>query len=689
MANEDKTVTPKLSDSEDDLHNWGMALVEDGTGRRRAWEGVWWENIATYVGDLWVEFDVVNNRLTEPVPRPAHKARLPVNLAQPVVRTEIAKLTKNRPILDPQPEGDERKQRNAAEIADKILNNFVETEFHMPRKRRRMLNWACICGLGGLYVDWDDNAQSAIEVFMDPRGNPIMTEEKRTAYKKYYKRRDEQMKTMRIPQGEMVQTVLSPFQLIWDFSKLEFEDAWWCIVSDIYDCDQVERRWGMRPDPESDAKPGVIERRLLGRMDLTNTLEFETPTGQDLCTIHRLYVKPGHPYFPDGAHLVFTNDEMVKKENHPMRHGELPVSLMGHVPLPTSQFSMSVLQQVRPIVVEISKTESQLIDNRNLMSNPPWREARQTKVQTEIQNKPGLRIKYTHVPNVPPPEPVQMPEMPAYVQGLVEVLKEHVLEISGQGETSQGRVPPGARSGVAIAYLQEEDDTRLGPTVSEFEECLEFWGYLTLETIAEKYEIPRTIRVSNSKAMAPDVFDFVGAMIDGTTQVKCQAGSGLPRSKAAKQQFILDLWDRQLEQDPRKVREMLELSAGEPDEWTIDLDQADRENRKLQRGEPVFAEEWHNHPAHLYQHHNFMKGADFDALPEDGKQLWREHCDEHDAFQKQQDVELSGMQQGPGQGSASAENGQMSAANPQNGQPVPGGPPPQFSPESLLNQQPQ
>jgi hypothetical protein len=665
--------------TKEELHRWGTTLVDDGEMRRRHWEGIWWENIATYCGDFWVQWDIHRRTLTEPVKKPKHRARIPINLAQPVVRTELAKLVKNKPIADVQASDDSTKAMNAAKVGDKMLNIYAEREFHLAKVRRRALHWVLMTGFGGIFVDWDESAETPIEVY-SVNDEPIFDERVIRGYQQQKKKNPEResLNKMFIPQGELVIKSLSPFQLIWDFSQNYVEDASWLIVTDVYDVNEVERRWDEEVDAEGDVEPGVIEKRLIAKMDLTSRLSFKEPDGQELCKIHRLFVKPGHPYFPNGLHMVFNKDKIIHREPYPFRHGELPVSTMGHIPLPISQFPMSVLQQVRPPVIELSKTESQLLDNRNLMANPPWMIPDQARIEGEIQNKPGARIRYRHTPNVPPPAPAEMPEIPQYVKDLVPMLKEHILEISGQGETSQGRVPPGARSGVAIAYLQEEDDTRLGPTVSEFEEMWERAGYMLLETISEKYDIPRTVTIYK-KHGEPEVFDFVGTMIEGNTNVVVQAGSALPRSKAAKQQFILDLWDRRLEQDPRKVREMLELSQGEPDEWDIDLDEAERENRSLMRGQQVEVKEWQNHPAHHFQHRRFMKSADFSELPEDVQRVMEDHDAEHTAFEQQQQRELQWAQGGGEMGGPEmgSENGAQPAGEGQN---VPEGPPPEFSP---------
>lgn len=684
---------PTQGTKQADLHEWAYSLLNEGRGRRRHWEGIWWEDIAFYMGDFWVEWDIHKRRLVEPVRRPEHRVRMATNLAQPAVRTELAKLTKNRPVMDVLARSAGEEDMNAAKVGEKMLNNYVERQFKMARVRRRMLQWVLMCGSGGILVDWDENALGEIEVFHNAEGEPIFDPRLIEEYKQKYEQEDGKPEYKKIKMGEMVIREVSPFELIYDFSTNYFDESNWCIYSHVYDVEEVYRRWGVRIQADQEAIPGVIENRLISRYDLTGKLKEKPVTQQRLAFVHQMWIKPGHPKFPDGLCLVFTKDVVIDEKAYDYGHGELPIHYMGHIPLPVSQFPMSVLQQLKGPVLELSKTKSQLLENRNLMANPPWLIPKQLQITKEIQNRPGLRIEYNYMPNVPEPKPVEMPDMPKYVTDLIEQLKEDIREISGQGETSQGKVPPGARSGVAIAYLQEEDDTRLGPTVQEFEETMEGAAYHILRMMAEKYDTPRTVNIYKNHG-EPEVFDFVGTMLAGAMGVVCQAGSALPRSKAAKQQFILDLWDRKIEQDPRKVRQYLELSEGEPDEWEVDLDQAERENHELREGEDPGVQEWYNHPAHHYIHRNYMKSPDFRKLPEDIQQLYIKHDEEHTQFEQQQSQERAAVEAaGAGGGQGGQQGGQGQPPPPgENGQQRPEGPPQQFtgaSPRTLMEGGPQ
>lgn len=660
------------------LHHWARDLLEDGHEVRQGWEGQWWENLATYMGDLWSEWNPRDKKLLNVIKKkPKHRVRLPINLAQPAVRTELAKLVKNRPIVDVQAASNDKRDLDAAEVGDKVLGNFVEREYHMGRVRRRMLNHVLVFGCGGIFVDHDPSAGEVLSMLSDDQGNPVIDESQQEMWIQYWKQQHRSPKQLNYPEGDLRQVALTPFQLVYDMSVLDFDKAAWCIVSEVFDVCEVERRWNKEVEAEKNVYPGTIESRLLERYDKVGNLKAKSPSAQKLCQVHRLFVRPGHIYFPDGIHLVFTKDKILLNEKYPYSHGKLPVAWMGHIDMPTSQQSMSVLQQIRGPVLEISRTESQMVENRNMMANPPWLVADQHGLEEgSIQNRPGLRIKYRHVPNVPEPHPVQMPDMPGYVKDIPPMLKEHILEISGQGETSQGQVPAGARSGVAIAYLQESDDTRLGPTVTAFEETIEYWAEITLRTIAEKFDMPRKMVIGGARGDEPEILNWTGMMLASFSGVKVQAGSALPRSKAAKQQFILDLWDRQIEQDPRKVREALELGEGEPDDMELDMEQADRENDKLLKGgdHGVEVKTWHNHAAHLFKHHQHMKSTDFEAADEDIQTEYEEHCADHEReLQNQQKAQMQ-LQGGEDPNAAAGPPGANGGGPPQAAAAPSGGP---------------
>jgi hypothetical protein len=667
------------------LHDYVWGLVEDGRDMRKGHEAMWWENIAVYAGDLWVEFNPHTQRLYE-LPKPDHRVRLPINLVQPAVRTEYAKMLKNKPMIDCVARSGDIKDMHAADVGDKALNEYVEKRFNIPSIRRTAAWWTLATGMGGMFIDYDDSAHQPIEVPAGPNGQPVFDPASIKSIQRHYREKQHRRpKMMTARYGDLRFCALSPWQMIWDFSKTHPHEGAWGIVSEVYDILEVERRWDFIVEPRGNAKPSVMEYRMLNSIDFTNKLDFNNNANDNLVEIHRAYFKPGHVYFPEGLEVTFTEDEIIDVKYYPYAHGELPWAVTGHVPFPVSRYPLSIISQIKDPVLEISKTESQMIENRNMMANPPWIEFDMNGLKDDaITNKPGLRIKVQWRPSVPEPHPVQMPEIPVYVQNLPSMLKEHVLEIAGQGETSQGRVPAGARSGVAIAYLQEEDDTKLGPTIQEFEEMIERWGWLTLQTMAEKYEIPRTIALYRRHS-EPEVLDFYGSMLQGVAAVECQAGSALPRSKAAKQQFMFDLWDRGVVQDPRKLMEMLELTESQPADWEVAEHQAERENVRLEMGQQCNVEEWYDDDIHIAVHTRQMNSADWEDYSEQVKKAFRDHYQLHVKSRQDKQMQQAAMNMLPGMAQpGAAPNASANGMN----QPVPEGGPTGSTPAPLTQAEP-
>jgi hypothetical protein len=342
----------------------------------------------------------------------------------------------------------------------------------------------------------------------------------------------------------------------------------------------------------------------------------------------------------------------------------LPFAFYKHIPAPTSIWPDCVVNHIRELNLEIDKTISQLIESKDFMSNPMWRIASQHRIKGEIKNVAGSVLKYVHSPNVPPPEPIPGLQMPSQIENLVELMRNQILEISGQSDISRGSVPTGVRSGTAVAYLQEEDDTKIAPTVDNLEQAIALEGSLILSRVSQYYHTKRIMRFYRADGEF-DVVKFKGADLKNNTDVVSQAGSAMPKSKAAREQYVLQLVQLGVYTDPKKIEDMLELGVGEPNLEDLQIAMANRENNFMLEGMmmatydvrgdlapnknapvavPVF--KWHNHKVHLERHYSFMSGEEFDRLrvthPEITR-LFDEHTGEHEkelALQTQQQMQM-------------------------------------------------
>src|SRR5262245_45968741 len=137
---------------------------------RRGHETQWWNNIALLAGDHYAQWNWAKQQFQEQKqPEGEHQVRLVLNHALTVGRTELAKLTKNRPIMDTMPASDDSADIAAAKVGRSVLD-WAWWFYKLQSQRKSVLWWQIATGLGAWYVGYDpDNSSSGeIKYTIDP-----------------------------------------------------------------------------------------------------------------------------------------------------------------------------------------------------------------------------------------------------------------------------------------------------------------------------------------------------------------------------------------------------------------------------------------------------------------------------------------------------------------------------------------
>lgn len=642
---------------------------------RRGFEQRWWNNIALVAGDhsaswnptlaRYEDRDVTFENLE------GKKPMLVINHALTVARTELSKLTKGDPIMEIIANSDESTDISAAKVGRSALD-FAEWKFRLKKRRKEALWWMIQTGIGAVYVGWDylDEKAGAFDFYLDPNtGEPVFDKRvERKLLDDADKGLIDKPTKQSYPLGELEYKVYSPFQLLPDEFATDFEMIKDLITTEVADVDVLKGCYGrdardLRPD--NNLQLGMMEQRMLSRAgvpgggSVTNQMEGGVLT-------NTFWLEPGvyrgNKFLKDGIYVRWANGQKILDISNafPFKDNRIPFVFFQHIPSSGTIWPDCVINHIRGPNLEIDKTVSQLIENKDYMANPMWLIATQHKIKGQVRNVAGGIVRYRHVPNVPTPAPVPGLQMPQQVENLLVGLRQQIMDISGQSEVSRGSVPSGVRSGVAVAYLQEEDDTKIAPTVGNMEEAIAVMGSLTLERFAQFYGFSRIIRFYRRDGVF-DVLKFKGADLKNNTDVITQAGSGMPRSKSAKQQYTLELISLGVLKDPHKIEQMLELGSGEPDDTDKAVAQANRENNLMMHGQSMgtFAldvnldeegfrkqanvaipvKKWHNHAVHIARHTSIMMDEEFDRLavthPEVVR-LFDEHLAMHYQMQEQE-----------------------------------------------------
>jgi hypothetical protein len=181
----------------------------------------------------------------------------------------------------------------------------------------------------------------------------------------------------------------------------------------------------------------------------------------------------------------------------------------------------------------------------------------------------------------------------------------------------------------AIAYLQEENDTRLYNTIASIEAAVANAGKQSLHLVQQYWDTERIVSTV-SKTNLQGAIKFKGADLKNNTDYRVVADSMAPRSRAAKQASILEMIKMGMVA-PELGLKHLNMSETNTmyDEMQLDSNQAGRENLIMSDGKEVIPNEWDNHQVHVTEHTNYMKSQEFELLDDQKKSNFINHYTAH------------------------------------------------------------
>lgn len=563
---------------------------------RSSVERQWQINMAFYYGRQnvsWIPTATSATGYALQVPKaPPWRVRLIVNKIRPIIRTEVAKMVAQKPRFTVVPASTEDQDTIAARVSEQVFDSVYETQ-KVKRVLRRMAWWASVTGTGYIKCYWDSE-------------KPDNDSKQR---------------------GNFCIEPVTPFHVfVPDLREEELENQPFLIHASTKSMDYVHRTYGKKIngrtiEPNAKAADDILEDSFLNLVGAQHR-----KSDQVLCL--EVWIKPGgHKKFPKGGLVTLLGDEIVQViDEFPYEHGEYPFAKTDHIPS-GKFYGSSIVEDLIPLQREYNRTRSQIIEAKNRMAKPQLIAPKGSVDPNKITTEPGQVILYT--PGFNPPQPLQMQALPAYVSEELARAQQDMDDIAGQHEISRGKNPSQVTAATALSFLQEQDDTKLSSTIESIEQAVEKVGRLVLGYVKQFWDTPRLVKVVGSDSQF-EAKKYKGEDLGGNLDVRVEAGSALPQSKAAKQAFLMDLMKLGLI-PPEKGLEMLGLGGIEKvyEEVLIDTRQAQRENQRMSEGEQIPCNTWDNHELHVQVHDKFRKSQQFEALDDNVKAIFEAHVQTH------------------------------------------------------------
>ena len=601
-------------------------LLTQAKNARAGFEPIWYLNVSYYMGKQWVFWN--RGRLDRPILEP-WRVTLTDNRIIGIVRTELAKMTKQKPAWQVVPVTAEDADLEASRVGEQILG-YLWRHLHMRTQLMDALLWSRTTGAGFWKVFWDSAKGQKVTIACNEEGDPVMHAETGAPMRTsdFADGLPEGCKPKTIATGDVNIETVSPFEMYFDPAALVIEDAEWCIQVAVKTPEWVKAHFDVELQPDTDIAPGTAEGKVFSTGSATGA---NGGRGVKVC---EYWAKPSSKH-PNGRRAVWAKSKILLEEDNPYR--DLPYVMFKGIDVPGRFWPTSIVEQLREPQTELNKIRSQVTDSAQRTGNPALLAAKQANVQYE--GVPGERIDYDDtVPNAIPSY-LQPPSMPAYVLQQQERIEQAMQDISGQHEVSSAQVPAGVTAASAINLLQEADDTRLGPAIYDMEETLGIAGSRLLKLEAQYCTDERIVMIAGED-QAWNTMLFRGAALKENTHAEVQMGSAFPRSKAAKQAAIQEVLNLALQYsgpgalNPRDLRKVLrDYEAGGLEklfgDLTADEAQVNRENQQMAQGQKLTINSYDNNQAHLDGHTEWQKSAVYQQLPPEVQQGIEAHVAEH------------------------------------------------------------
>jgi len=625
----------------------------------------WYLNLCFYFGRQYVVYRQNSGQIIGTTgglivpPAPYYVSRPVINKIRPIIRTEISKLTSQKPSAYVVPASSEDKDLFAAQAGEQIWDSIYR-QYKLHTVFKRAVWWNQTCGNGFIKAYWDADQ-------VDYTTNPPQ-------------------------QGKFCFSPETPFHIfVPDFREQELENQPFVIHAQLRSKNWVKVNY-----------PGVDYNNVAGAEEILedtwlNLVGATGVKGHEQVLILECWVKPGHdPDFPEGAMFTVIGDNVVQSfDTWPYIHRNYPFVKLDHIES-GKFYSDSTIVDLIPLQKELNRTRGQIIEAKNRMAKPKLLAERGSVVPQQITSEPGQVVEYEQGFN--PPVALKMEPLPSYVTEELERINADMNDISGQHEISRGQNPTGVTAATAISYLQEQDDTKLASTFSSIESAYEKIAFLTLSYVQQYWNVERTVKIVGNDANF-DAMSFKGSDLAGNTDIRIEGGSALPTSRAAKQAFIMDLMKMGFI-DPAKGLEVMEIGGLQKIYESVqqDVRQSQRENLKMAAVTPdimmqysqqvamqppqidkntgmpippplvVPVNTWDNHQMHVEIHNRYRKSQAFDMLTPEAKALFESHVNAHQqamAIQAFQQMQMAGgMQQPPVADSQSATPPPSEGMNP-------------------------
>ena len=518
-----------------------------------------------------------------------------INHLYDMTETRVSQMTRIKPAVDVLPTNDEFEDKNAAKAVKYLINHLWYIN-DMDAILQKMQRQTRIFGESYCFIEWDSSKGDLHPLYVKARDSKIdldLLDEEGNSIGKIDKDRPVYI-------GDIKYDIEVPWRVYLQRQK-KFEDVEYCFRVKVKSTEDLKKEY---PDKAEKLKSDTNV-KAFSESDLTEHLLEE-----DTVIYEFFHKKTKH--CPQGYFAKFTKDIILEASELPYSHGKLPLERLTDLDIPEQLNGVSAYEMVRPIQSMHDNLSTLLAKNIYLMGHAKWVMPRGA-CKIESLGNDNTIVQYQ---GATPPQMLQTSPNPPEAYAFRNSLRDEMGQIYGVQGVSRGTPPAGITAGVALQFLNEQEQERATSDVAKHNALIQNIARKTIAVAGDYYQPDdgRMLRIVG-KDNKYSIRHFDSANLSKDYDVRMQVGSALPESKAGKIQRIVEIMQMKpdLLSNERWV-DLLEL--GNSDKMntliTAAVKAAESENEDMMAGKPVAdPQDYEDHIVHWKTHTKAIQNRSF------------------------------------------------------------------------------
>lgn len=617
---------------------------------RQSLELVWRLCVNFYNGNQFVQINPVMNDITETPLFAEWEERGVFNEIAPNIETRFAILSKRKNNLKTRPASSSSDDRTSSKIGNKVLAS-TRRRLGMSDLQQEANLIAGTMGSAVWKTFWDTSKGRVIGIFKDEISDMELQNLTVLEYENELLGLGKYEVFRKVYEGDVNTTVHSPFEIFPENISKPLRENRRVMHVALLSPDEVFEKWGVIEEGKHHETFKILDSEQLNYGGMAGRMWghiYGITKLNNVVQVFEEYELPS-PRYPQGRVIICT-------ENNLLHYGPLPDPLGENgeyiLPFDVQQslktdgfFGKSFIERMIPLQERYNAIKNRIQDYINRVTIGVLTAEEGTIVDKEYFEingiSPGDILEHRAGSNAP--KFMTYHDLPDDLYRESQDILNALDRFSGVSQLSkQSVVPTNVTSGVAIAGLAEQDDTRIGLEAENIKNCLSNVGKKWLILYRNNVEFPRMV----SDLGRNDEFEiaqFVGSDLT-SFDVFVESEPEASDTLSQRRQKVIELLNSGLFNDTNtgnitnegriKVFEMLELGNWEDFVDADDAQQmrAERENNGMVAGSVASIREFDDDIIHISKHNNFRLYAEYEEALEKNPEIdeiFEAHVNEH------------------------------------------------------------